>query len=221
MSRIVAPNPLAEHRTRGRPPLSSDALSLRRDRILEAATKMFVERGFSSVTLSEVGAAAGVTKKTIYELVGDKDALFRAVCNSMRAEGPSFRFEITTEDSDPSDVLHKMARQLIEHSLDKRLTTLERAVMAEATRREAAVSEVITESRDNLFRVIARLFDLFVEQGVFPPLDTITAARMFYDATVGTRGFRAALGAPVEPADDDEIAMRVRMFLKGYIEQIA
>lgn len=182
---------------------------------------MFIEQGFAATTLEAIGAAAGVTKRTIYELVGDKQALFHAVCNSMRAEGPGFQFDIVLANRSASDVLQQMARQLIDHSLDRELITLERAVIAEAVHNEHIVRDTVTESRDNLFRVISRFFDALIAAGLLAPIDTLAAAHIFYDATVGTRGFRAVLGLPLETSSDSDIAARVDMFLHGYVERAA
>lgn len=180
---------------------------------------MFIERGFAATTLEAVGAAAGVTKRTIYELIGDKQALFRAACNCMRADGPGFQFDIVLAGRSARDVLQQMARQLIEHSLKKELVTLERAVIAEAVTNENIVQDTVAESRDNLFAVISRFFEALIADNLLKPIDTLAAARIFYDATVGTRGFRAVLGLPPEMADESDVAIRVDMFLHGYVER--
>lgn len=45
--------------------------------ILEAATRLFVERGYLGTTVADVAAAAGVALDTIYAVVGRKPTLFR------------------------------------------------------------------------------------------------------------------------------------------------
>jgi TetR/AcrR family transcriptional regulator len=47
--------------------------------ILEAALKVFVERGYANARAEDVAAAAGVSKGTVYVYFENKQALFRAV----------------------------------------------------------------------------------------------------------------------------------------------
>jgi TetR/AcrR family transcriptional regulator, mexJK operon transcriptional repressor len=196
-------------------------LTQRREKIVSIATRMFIEQGYAATTLEAIGAAAGVTKRTMYELVGDKQAIFAAACNSMRAEGPGFQFDIVLTDRSAQDVMHQMARQLINHCLEKELITLERAVIAEAVNNEQIVRISVGESRDNQFLVISKIFDALIAADLLAPMETLTAARIFYDATVGARGFRAVLGLPPEAASDEEIELRINMFIHGYINRIA
>jgi TetR/AcrR family transcriptional regulator len=50
-----------------------------RARILDAATDLFVERGFSDVSMSRLAIAAGVTKSLIHHHFGSKEKLWEAV----------------------------------------------------------------------------------------------------------------------------------------------
>lgn len=46
-----------------------------RDRILTAALPLFARRGFESVTIRDIGAAAGLTNPALYRHFADKEAL--------------------------------------------------------------------------------------------------------------------------------------------------
>jgi AcrR family transcriptional regulator len=69
----MAVKPAPRERTR-RPPREEV-----RRRILAAATKVFLERGFSGATLDDIAAAAGFSKGAVYSNFDDKDALFLAL----------------------------------------------------------------------------------------------------------------------------------------------
>jgi AcrR family transcriptional regulator len=56
-------------------PLRARNMSLRRQRILNAARDMIREGGLESISLRQLAHAAGVTVPTIYNLVGNKDEL--------------------------------------------------------------------------------------------------------------------------------------------------
>ena len=54
-------------------------VAARRGQIIEAATRVFAERGFRRATIREVAGAAGVSEGTIYNYFEDKDALLIAI----------------------------------------------------------------------------------------------------------------------------------------------
>ena len=51
----------------------------RREQIVEAATRVFAQKGFRRATTREVARAAGVSEGTIYNYFEDKDALLMAI----------------------------------------------------------------------------------------------------------------------------------------------
>lgn len=50
-----------------------------RDRILDAASKVFAAEGFAGATIDAIGQAAGFTKGAVYSNFGSKDELFLAL----------------------------------------------------------------------------------------------------------------------------------------------
>jgi TetR/AcrR family transcriptional regulator len=52
---------------------------LTRDRILEAAHALFVDKGFAAVSMREIAAHSGVTKSLIHHHFGNKEALWERV----------------------------------------------------------------------------------------------------------------------------------------------
>jgi len=50
-----------------------------RERILQAATRLFAQRGFYGVSINDVAEAAGLVKSAIYHHFASKEALYRTV----------------------------------------------------------------------------------------------------------------------------------------------
>src|ERR1700722_312171 len=48
-----------------------------RDAIVEAAVRLFLERGFGSVSMDELAEAAGVARRTLYNQFTSKEEIFR------------------------------------------------------------------------------------------------------------------------------------------------
>lgn len=204
-------------RPRGRPPIAAGDIARRRDKIIDVAAHMFFAKGFSDTTLDAIGREAGYTKRTIYELIGDKNALFRAAYDRLNIQNSHLEFSIPTPDQSVTEVLTLLARQLVDHSLSKALIASERALMLEAGHYPELVGEVVQHGKITLNDAIAEIFDTLAARRSIEPLDSRLAAEIFYDATVGARGFRAALGHPGEVLSDAELAARIAMFKNGYL----
>jgi AcrR family transcriptional regulator len=95
-----------EKRTRLRPPE-------RRVLIVEAAGRLFGERGYDGTRLDEVAAAAGVTKPVLYRHFSDKTALYLALLERHRDDLGSFAGAIPA-----TGTLEQRLRVVIEIWLD-------------------------------------------------------------------------------------------------------
>ena len=62
-----------------KPPRTRPTRDEVRDRILEAASKVFAAEGFAGATIDAIGQAAGFTKGAVYSNFGSKDELFLAL----------------------------------------------------------------------------------------------------------------------------------------------
>ncbi len=79
-----------------------------RDRLIEAATRLFCRYGVNSVGVDEVVAAAGTAKTTLYRLFGSKDGLVEAV---LEREGRTWRTWFLAEIDGPGgDALARLHR---------------------------------------------------------------------------------------------------------------
>jgi AcrR family transcriptional regulator len=69
----------------------------RRNMIVEAAGRLFGERGYERGRLDEIAAAAGVTKPILYRHFGSKEALYLALLERHRDDLATFPALIPTE----------------------------------------------------------------------------------------------------------------------------
>jgi TetR/AcrR family transcriptional regulator, cholesterol catabolism regulator len=72
-----------------------------KDRILEKAHDLFMQYGIRSITMDEIAAQLGISKKTIYQFFTDKDAMVEAVVNEEinRNEEGCRSFSLTAENA--------------------------------------------------------------------------------------------------------------------------
>jgi AcrR family transcriptional regulator len=97
---------------------------MRRDEILDAAVRLFGDRGFAATTIDAVAAEADVSKRIIYAHFTDTAGLFVAAVDRLHAHG----WERPGTDHDLQAVATRIVHTL--HGDDA--VTLHRLVMAEA-----------------------------------------------------------------------------------------
>ncbi|PMR75466.1 TetR/AcrR family transcriptional regulator [Billgrantia endophytica] len=78
---------------------------LTRLRIMDAATDLFVAHGFSSVTMSQLAKAAGVTKSLIHHHFGSKEKLWEAVKEHAFEQYFRAQMEMLQEAGEPDAAL--------------------------------------------------------------------------------------------------------------------
>lgn len=76
--------------------------------LLEAAAKLFAERGFDRTTVRDIAALAGVNQALLFRYFGSKDALFAAVMACQSRE--------LLEESPPEQLVANVLRRMMEES---------------------------------------------------------------------------------------------------------
>src|SRR5215475_12391720 len=58
--------------------------------VVDAARTLFLRKGYAGTTMEEIAALAGLTKRTLYNNYGDKDALFTQIVADVLAYAETF-----------------------------------------------------------------------------------------------------------------------------------
>jgi AcrR family transcriptional regulator len=82
----------------------------RRRRILESAVALFEHQGFQGTTTDEIAAAAGITKRTLYRYIGNKDALLFEIHANFVQEGLTRWQAAAAEGGTAIEVLRRLIR---------------------------------------------------------------------------------------------------------------
>lgn len=157
---------------------------LTRQKILDAAERMFFTHGVMKTSLEEVAADAGVTRGAIYWHFADKGALFKELHERVRLPQEDMVRQVVAEGHpDPLGFIEHIALDCITAiTTDARLTRVYAILlvrceyvgeMAAALERQHAANLAM---RDNLIRI----FTMACENGSLKPTWTpATAARVF------------------------------------------
>ncbi|WP_026117703.1 TetR/AcrR family transcriptional regulator [Nocardiopsis alkaliphila] len=83
------------------------------ERLLDAATRLFAERGFEGTSVQQVVTAAGVTKGAMYHYFGSKDDLLYEVYARVLRMQTEHLVEISSRDASVSERVHAAAADVI------------------------------------------------------------------------------------------------------------
>lgn len=99
-------------------PLSDEALGEFRDRLIDAAERLFAEQGLAAVTMRQLAGELGVSPMTPYRYFADKDAILAAV-RARAFNRHADALETAFEQAEPDAVLRSQAvgRAYVEFAL--------------------------------------------------------------------------------------------------------
>lgn len=195
--------------------LSSQA---RRAAILDAAVRLFSEKGFRGVTTRELAAAVGVTEPVLYQHFTTKRDLYHAIIEERAVHGDRAipkslcaKFDTVTDDR---AFLVRLANGIIDwHAKDP---TYARLLVFSALEKHE-LSQMFIDRYSNAFITdLAGYFRRRIEEGVFRPIDPMVAAETLV-AAAGHFGMgRAVFGQqPLNLPQQELVEGFVDIFLEG------
>ena len=92
-----------------------EGIILKKERIVEAARKLFTKYGYKKVSMDEIAKEAGVTKKTVYAYFKDKDELFQYFVLEEVEKMKSIVKEIEDRNLPFLDMVHQTIYVILKH----------------------------------------------------------------------------------------------------------
>ena len=187
----------------GRPP--KELAGAVEERILDAARKVFLERGFAGASIEEIAKAARSGKPTIYARFPGKEALFTAVVTQRVAANVARVEAYAPTGATIEQRLRSVAVTLLEGILLGDTIGLMRVAIAEAPRFPDLASRVHAMARERGGQAVARLLADAAqsdELGALPAFaveHVTTTTRLFQDLVILPLVMRALLGEQLEP----------------------
>jgi AcrR family transcriptional regulator len=184
-------------------------------RILNAARKLFLERGFEGASIDEIAEAARSGKPTIYARFADKRALFTAVVRRDILSGfTEYKAEVPT-GATIEERLTSAATTLLHWGFESQRIALMRLAIAEARRFPDLASSVNRTARDLSTELGVRLLGELTQSDelsslpAFAPERLATTARLFLDLVAVPLLLRALFEVDLKVLDA-EIGPHVR-----------
>jgi AcrR family transcriptional regulator len=134
-----------------------------REAIVDAAVRLFLERGFGSVSMDELAMAAGVARRTLYNQFASKEEIFREMLLRVsRQLEHAFPPGIETQ-GDVEDVLRLIARVILDLHKNPEYLGFLRMVVADSRQFPWIAKEfaaVMDPQTERLTRYLVHLTDL-------------------------------------------------------------
>jgi len=169
-------------------------------RILDAARRVFLERGLAGASMDQIAGRACAGKPTIYARFPSKEALFTAVVMQSVAANIARYEALTPTGATIEDRLESVAVAVLQWILVSDAIRLMRVAIAEAPRFPDLASSVYGMARDRATQAVARLLaeaaqsDELGTLPAFAPERVTTTTRFFQDVVVLPLVMRALFG---------------------------
>lgn len=193
---------------------------------MTAASEHFLRKGYVGANVDEIAAEARVSKRTVYNIFGTKEQLFREIL--AEAFGTAERFSretvsVLTDTDDLAGELKAVAVRLARIVLDPRVVRLRRLLIGEAERFPELAGEYYRRAPDRVMDTLAEAIGRLGERGLLRASDPRLAAEHFAFLVMGAALDRALFTVNGETVPQTEIETRavagVAAFLAAYKDE--
>ncbi|MEU2836430.1 TetR/AcrR family transcriptional regulator [Streptomyces sp. NPDC007076] len=194
----------------------------KRQAIMEAATGVFMEKGYSGTSMDDIAKLAAVSKQTVYKHFSDKEKLFSEIvlATTDRLDGMIALVADVPSDANALDEnLTRLARQFLAALTQPQVLQLRRLVIANADAFPALGAAWYEQGFERVLATLAATFQRLAEDGLLRIDEPLLAAHHFSGLLMWIPVNQAMFhGGPQHTqADLDHYATAgVRTFLAAY-----
>ena len=189
------------------------------ERLLLAATDVFLEKGFSAATVEEIAVRANASKITFYSHFGNKEQLFHAVAKRFNQRILANFTSALGADVPVQKGLSSFAHILIEVLLNADAVRFLRVLQVEADR-FPGLAVVFDESGPAKGRgLLCAFLKAHMNQGSLRKANAATAAEQFIHMAMGELARQRMLGLSPSPNIKDfeaKIDAAIDTFMRAY-----
>jgi len=174
-----------------------------RTKILSAALRLFVARGFAATRIVDIAAQAGVSSGLLYHYFGGKDDLLAALLAESLPKMDAAARGLEALEAPVADKIRLALRTLVRGILDNADTGKHHLLVALVSASDAlpdAARDIIERHARGPYRVMERLFAAGQQEGTVRDGDPRDMAMLFWALVKGLSIHHAvhgdALGAP-------------------------
>jgi TetR/AcrR family transcriptional repressor of mexJK operon len=194
----------------------------KRRTIVEAATSVFLDKGYDGTSMDDIATLAAVSKPTVYKYFADKERLFAEIVRATTDHVHDLMrlvAETLVETRDPHKDLAKLARRLITALMRPQVLRLRRLVIANADRFPDVGRTWYEQGFERVLTTLATYFRRLADHGLLRLDDPLLAANHFVGLLLWIPVNKAMFSGDhrSSKADLERYAgAAVRAFLAGY-----
>jgi AcrR family transcriptional regulator len=182
-----------------------------RQAIVDAASLLFIEKGFGGTNINDIADAVGMTRTALYYYFPSKESILEALTKEVTERASDLTKDVAQRAELPPDeglrqlILHH-AGLILAHPLQFRVVERSESSLPEAQRQAAQVARRAV--RDDFVNVIQR----GISQGVFCPVDAdVVAFSIIGMCNWCAWWFDSRHGKPIEPIAELIASLGLRM----------
>ena len=185
------------------------------ERILDAATAMFVQRGFGGTSLESIAEAAGAGKATIYSRYSGKEELFSAVVRRNCERSLLLVYE-SPQSASLAQRLTSVTQTLVTRLLSDEVIALIRMVIADAPRFPSLAKLTSDAGRSRAMEAVATMIAEFSGRSFE---GSALAARKRHSRTLATQILDAIIAPMLMRALMGEDIVTIRGEIHSHVKQ--
>lgn len=154
----------------------------KRQAILQAATGVFLKKGYDGTSVDEIAAVAAVSKQTVYKHFNDKEQLFCAIVLATTDEIDQLVQVVSDALANTSSLekdLGDLARQFMSALMQPHMLRLRRLVIANAERLPDVARAWFERGFERVLKTLAAHFETLTKQKRLRMKDPMLAAQHF------------------------------------------
>jgi TetR/AcrR family transcriptional repressor of mexJK operon len=188
--------------------------------ITDAATRLFLAKGYLGTSMDEIAAQAGVSKQTIYKHFADKERLFTGLIVGTTQRAAEFIESIVPRLQNTNDIrkdLRDIALRYVATVFSPQVLKLRRLVVMESTRFPELARTYYEQAPQRTVEALTAAFQKLAERGILRLRDPKTAAMHFAGMVVMMPLDKTMFGGTFTAAELKRFAEAgVRAFLSAY-----
>lgn len=192
----------------------------KRRAILDAAGRLFLERGFNATSMDAIAEAAPVSKPTLYSHFKDKSDLFAAVIGGRCCLMVHTMYEHTSSDQeDVESALRAIANSFFDLIYAPDSISLYRIIISELKQFPNLGGTLYDQGAVKILGLLSNYLQQQNEKGVLDVKDTEMGARLFFSLLKGDNHMQCLLGLRDALTTEERnylIDSAVSLFVNGY-----
>lgn len=172
----------------------------RREQILSAARRCFIENGFHPTRMDDIARVAGLSKGGVYFHFKSKQDVFKSLVQEEFDASMRFLDGVNAEQTPVMEKMQSIAGHYLDYFSQAPDAPRFMIVMGEMALRDEELAKLLLDMQGTFIRAISELLDQGVAEGMLRPTNTQAVAAILKGLLDGIEGLNAlgySLEAPV------------------------